>query len=271
MLRSLWTAASGMNAQQTNVDTIANNLANINTTGYKAESAEFKSLLYQNLQSKTTSANGANKPVSAQVGLGVRTASISSNFTQGSFLQSDSNFSFAINGKGFFAVSGVDGQVGYTRNGSFNISQGTDGLTLCTSEGYPVLDSTGSPIVFDAAMKSSNITVNSDGQFCYPDASNNPAPIGISIGVFQFANPTGLDKEAASLFTETGASGVAINEADEAGINKSTIKQGYLEGSNVQVATEMVNLITAQRAYELNSKAINASDEMLQQANSLKR
>ena len=271
MLRSLWTAASGMNAQQTNVDTIANNLANINTTGYKAESAEFKSLLYQNLQSKTTSANGANKPVSAQVGLGVRTASISSDFTQGSFLQSDNTFGFAINGKGFFAVSGVDGQTAYTRNGNFNISQGTDGLTLCTSEGYPVLDSTGSPIVFDSSMKSSNITVNSDGAFCYPDASNNPAPIGISIGVYQFANPTGLDKMAASLFGETDASGVAINEADDTGVNKSTIKQSYLEGSNVQVATEMVNLITAQRAYELNSKAINASDEMLSQANNLKR
>ena len=271
MLRSLWTAASGMNAQQTNVDTIANNLANINTTGYKAESAEFKSLLYQNLQSKTTSANGANKPVSAQVGLGVRTASISSDFTQGSFLQSDNTFGFAINGKGFFAVSGVDGQTAYTRNGNFNISQGTDGLTLCTSEGYPVLDSTGSPIVFDSSMKSSNITVNSDGAFCYPDASNNPAPIGISIGVYQFANPTGLDKMAASLFGETDASGVAINEANDTGVNKSTIKQSYLEGSNVQVATEMVNLITAQRAYELNSKAINASDEMLSQANNLKR
>ena len=101
-------------------------------------------------------------------------------------------------------------------------------MTLCTSEGYPVLDSTGSPIVFDAAMKSSNITVNSDGQFCYPDASNNPAPIGISIGVYQFANPTGLEKEAASLFTETAASGAALNEADETGISKSTIKQNYL-------------------------------------------
>ena len=271
MLRSLWTAASGMNAQQTNVDTIANNLANINTTGYKAESAEFKSLLYQNLQSKTTSANGTNKPVSAQVGLGVRTSSVSSDFTQGSFLQSDNNFSFAINGKGFFAVSGVDGQIAYTRNGNFNISQGTDGLTLCTSEGYPVLDSTGPPIVFDAKMKSSNITVNSEGAFCYPDASNNPAPIGISLGVYQFANPTGLDKTAASLFTETDASRAAINEADDTGVSKSTIKQSFLEGSNVQVATEMVNLITAQRAYELNSKAINASDEMLQQANNLKR
>lgn len=271
MLRSLWTAASGMNAQQTNVDTIANNLANINTTGYKAESAGFKTLLYQNLQSKTTSANGENKPVSAQVGLGVRTASITSNFTQGSFLQSENNFDFAINGNGFFAISGADGQVAYTRNGNFNISQGTDGLTLCTSEGYPVLDSTGAPIVFDKDLKSSNITVDSNGEFFYTDEANKTTSIGTSVGLFQFSNPAGLTKSSSSLFLESDASGIAINEADEAGVNKSTIKQSYLEGSNVQVATEMVNLITAQRAYELNSKAINAADEMLQQANNLKR
>lgn len=270
MLRSLWTAASGMAAQQTNVDTIANNLANINTTGYKSESAEFKSLLYQNLQSKTTSANGENKPVGAQVGLGVRTSSISSNFTQGSFLASDSNSDFAINGSGFFAVNGSDGEVAYTRNGNFYISQGTDGLTLCTAEGYPVLDSTGAPIVFDAGMKAGNITVDDYGNFCYPNASNNSEPIGISLGLFQFSNPTGLNKTTSSLFLESDASGAAINEAD-GGVSKSKIKEKYLEGSNVQVATEMVNLITAQRAYELNSKAINAADEMLQQANNLKR
>lgn len=270
MLRSLWTAASGMNAQQINVDTIANNLANINTVGYKAESAEFKSLLYQSLQSKSTTSNGENKPVGAQVGLGVRNSSISSDFSQGSFLQSESNTDFAINGNGFFAVSGVNGETAYTRNGNFNISQGTDGLTLCTSEGYPVLDSTGAPIVFDSKMKAANITVDEDGNFCYPDASNNSTPIGISLGLFQFSNPTGLTKTSSSLYVESDASGVAINEAD-GGVNASKIKEKYLEGSNVQVAIEMVNLITAQRAYELNSKAINASDEMLQQANNLKR
>lgn len=270
MLRSLWTAASGMTAQQTNVDTIANNLANINTTGYKSESAEFKSLLYQNLQSKTTSANGENKPVGAQVGLGVRTSSVTSNFTQGSFWASDSNSDFAINGNGFFAVNGADGETAYTRNGNFYISQGTEGLTLCTAEGYPVLDSTGAPIVFDANMKSGNITVDDYGNFLYPDASNNPAPIGISLGLFQFSNPAGLNKTTSSLLLESDASGAAINEAD-GGVGISKIKGKYLEGSNVQVATEMVNLITAQRAYELNSKAINAADEMLQQANNLKR
>lgn len=271
MLRSLWTAASGMTAQQLNVDTIANNLANVNTTGYKSESAEFKSLLYQNLQSKTTSANGENKPVSAQVGLGVRNSSITSNFSQGSYLASDSNFDFAITGTGLFGVMQNDGTVAYTRNGNFYVSQGTEGLMLCTSEGYPVLDTDGQPIVFDAEMQSSNITVDGDGNFCYPDASGNPVATGTSIGLFQFSNNAGLTKTSSSLLLESDASGEPINESEDDTIKKSQIKQSYLEGSNVDVATQMVNLITAQRAYELNSKAIQAADDMLSQANNIKR
>lgn len=271
MLRSLWTAASGMTAQQLNVDTIANNLANVNTTGYKSESAEFKSLLYQNLQSKTTSANGENKPVGAQVGLGVRNSSITSSYRQGSYLASDSNFDFAVSGAGFFGVTQNDGTLAYTRNGNFYVSQGTEGAMLCTSEGYPVMSTEGTPIIFDAAMEPSKITVDGDGNFCYPDASGNAQPIGIKIGLFQFSNPSGLLKTSASLLLESEASGVAMNEADDPGVKKSAIKQSYLEGSNVDVATEMVNLITAQRAYELNSKAIQAADDMLSQANNLKR
>lgn len=272
MMRSLWTAASGMTAQQTNVDTIANNLANVNTTGYKTESAEFKSLLYQNLQTKTTTANGERKPVNAQVGLGTRNSSITSHYTQGQFLASDNDFAFAIQGDGFFAVMGDDGNTYYTRNGNFFISQNADGgLMLCTSDGNPVIDALGSPIVFDAEMQANKITVNADGQFMYPDETGNPEEIGISFGIFQFTNPSGLDKTSGGLLAESAASGIPLNEADGAVVNRSTLKQGYLEGSNVNVATEMVNLITAQRAYELNSKAINASDEMLQQANQLYR
>ena len=271
MMRSLWTAASGMTAQQLNVDTIANNLANVNTTGYKSETAQFKSLLYQTLQAKTTSANGEAKPIGAQVGLGVRNTAIASNYTQGTPVASDSNFDFAINGKGFFAVKQNDGELAYTRNGNFYVSQGSEGLMLCTSEGYPVVDSTGSPIIFDKSLQASKITVNAAGFFCYPDASNNPASLGISIGLFQFSNPGGLTKIASSYLKESAASGIAVNEADDKRLAKSAIKQSYLEGSNVDVATEMVNLISAQRAYELNSKAINAADEMLQQANNLKR
>lgn len=271
MLRSLWTAASGMTAQQTNVDTIANNLANVNSTGYKTESAEFKSLLYQNLQSISTSANGEQKPVAAQVGLGVRNSSITSHYTQGAFLASDNNMSFAIQGDGFFAVTGDDGLAKYTRNGNFTVAQGVNGLTLCDSDGHTVLSSTGTPIVFPEGMQADKITVSADGEFLYPDETNNPAPIGIRLGIYQFSNASGLTKISSGLLEESPASGVAINEAINANVTTSQLKQGYLEGSNVNVATEMVNLITAQRAYELNSKAIQAADDMLSQANNLKR
>lgn len=271
MMRSLWTAATGMIAQQTNVDTIAHNLSNVNTTGYKTEVAEFKSLLYQNLQTQTTTANGENKPISAQVGLGVRNSSITSIFRQGSFLESSSSSSFALDGSGFFAVQGNDGNTYYTRNGNFNWSMGNNGLTLTTSDGMAVLDSNGNPIVLDGTYTATSIVITSDGQFCYPDENGNPQPLGISIGVYQFQNPQGLEKLDSSLYGVTDASGAAINEATANNVQKSTVVQGYLEGSNVQVADEMVNLIVAQRAYEMNSKAITASDEMLQQANNLRR
>lgn len=272
MVRSLWTAATGMIAQQTNVDTIANNLANVNTTGYKTEVAEFKSLLYQTLQTKTTTANGENKPIPAQVGLGTRNSAITSIFKQGSMLASESDSAFAIDGRGFFAVRGIDGNTYYTRNGNFNMSIATNGTALTTSDGLPVLDSQGRPIIFDPELSTSKITISADGEFCYPDENNNPASLGISIGVFQFTNPAGLEKTDSGLFAESAASGAAINEATTNNdIEKSAIIQGYLEGSNVQVADEMVNLIVAQRAYEMNSKAIQASDEMMQQANQLRR
>lgn len=272
MVRSLWTAASGMIAQQTNVDTIANNLANVNTTGYKTQTNEFKSLLYQNIQTKTTSANGAAKPTSAQVGLGVRNSAISSNFTMGSLLASESDTSFAIDGKGFFAVRGADGNSYFTRNGNFKFARATGGGNmLATSEGLPVLDTTGKPIILDSSYTVSRIRVSKDGTLCYPDASNNYQSIGVTIGVYQFQNPNGLDKLGESLYAQTAASGQAINEATSTNVEKSSVIQGYLEGSNVQVVDEMVNMIVAQRSYELNAKAITASDEMMQQANNLRR
>lgn len=271
MVRSLWTAATGMIAQQTNVDTIANNLANVNTTGYKTQINEFKSLLYQNIQTKTTSANGDTKPSSAQVGLGVRNASISSVFKTGSFLASESDTAFALDGRGFFAVKGIDGETYYTKNGNFQFTLANGGNMLSTTEGLPVLDTTGKPIILDEQYVISRITVTADGNLCYPDENNNPAPLGIQIGVFQFNNPNGLEKLPESRFAQTAASGEPINEATNNFVEKTQIRQGYLEGSNVQVVDEMVNMIVAQRAYELNSKAITTTDEMLQQANNLKR
>lgn len=184
MVRSLWTAATGMIAQQTNVDTIANNLANVNTTGYKTQVNEFKSLLYQNIQTKTTSANGDTKPGSAQVGLGVRNASISSVFKEGSLTASDSDTAFAIDGKGFFAVRGADGNTYYTRNGNLKFTLAANGGNmLATSDGLPVLDTQGKAIVLGSNYVMSNITVSKDGSLCYPDAKNKPQPIGITIGV----------------------------------------------------------------------------------------
>lgn len=271
MVRSLWTAATGMIAQQTNIDTVANNLANVNTTGYKTEVNEFKSLLYQNLQTKTTSANGDTKPNSAQVGLGVRNASISSIFRTGNFLASESNTSFALDGDGFFAVQGTGGDNFYTRNGNFMFTLATGGNMLANTEGLPVLDSTGKPIILGEEYAINQISVSSDGSLCYPDEQNNPRPIGIQIGVFQFNNPNGLYKMSESRYEETAASGQPINEATSTAVKKSKVVAGYLEGSNVQVVDEMVNMIVAQRAYEMNSKAITTSDEMLQQANNLKR
>ena len=271
MVRSLWSAATGMKAQQTAVDTISNNISNINTTGYKTSQNEFKNLLYQQLQAQTTSANGEEKPVNSQVGLGVRNSSITTIFTQGSFYESPNNFAFAINGDGFFAVRGDDGNTYYTRNGNFQIAIGGGGLELTTTEGEPVLDTKGQPITFANNMTASQITVSGDGEFFYPDATGNPKSLGKTIGLYQFNNPSGLEKLDSSLYSVTAASGAAINESTARNIQKSSVAQGYLEGSNVQLADEMVNLIVAQRAYEANSKAITTSDEMMSQANSLKR
>lgn len=272
MVRSLWTAATGMNAQQTNVDTIANNLANVNTMGYKAQSAQFKSLLYQTLQTATTTANGDTKPTSSQVGLGVRNSSINSIFTQGSLLESASDTAFAIEGDGFFAIKTADGTTNYTRNGDFTwATNGSSGMMLTTQDGLAVLDTNGKAITLGNQYVTSKITITADGEICYPDASNNPKSLGITIGLYQFNNPGGLERTGDTLWKATAASGTAMNESKEKNLTKSRVVQGYLEGSNVQVATEMVNLIVAQRAYEMNSKAITTTDEMMQTANSLKR
>lgn len=272
MVRSLWSAATGMIAQQTNVDMIANNLANVNTTGYKTQANQFKNLLYQTLQTETTSGNLETKPVGAQVGLGVRNAAITTIFKQGNLLETTNDTDFAIEGKGFFAVRGQDGETYYTRNGAFvwAINNG-GGVTLTNSDGLKVLDTQGRPIELGTNYVTNRISVSQDGAICYPDASNNPMPIGVSIGAYQFNNPTGLTKEGDSLYAVSEASGPAINEATNNQVVRSRFLQGYLENSNVQVADEMVNLIVAQRAYELNSKAITASDQMMQQANQLRQ
>lgn len=277
MVRSLWSAATGMNAQQTNVDTISNNLANVNTTGYKAQGAQFKSLLYQELQTVTTTANGDPKPVTSQVGLGVRTSSINQYFSQGSLLNSDNPAGMAISGDGFFSYLDTDGTTRlYTRNGNFTwalAGAGSTDLVLTTAEGNKVLSTNNAEIRVTGNLVASRITIDEAGKIYYPNAEGVPQQInGLQIGLWQFPNREGLERVGSAAWRQTAASGAAIPEANAANnIRKSSIIQGYLEGSNVNVATEMVNLIVAQRAYEMNSTAIQTTDEMMQTANSLKR
>ena len=272
MMRSLWTGATGMIAQETSVDTIANNLANVNTTGYKSEETEFKSLLYQTLQTKTTSANGEEKPISAQVGLGTRVASNTSVFTQGALTETENDSAFAIEGNGLFAVRGADGETYYTRNGNFQWSTEGTNVVLCTQEGYKVLDSNGNAITLPATVSSESVTFDSNsGDFGYTDAAGTYHALNQKIGVYQFRNPAGLEKMSNSLLATTDASGAAMSEYTNNNLTKSKVMKNYLESSNVQLAQEMVDLIVAQRAYEMNSKVITTSDDMLSQANQLKR
>jgi flagellar basal-body rod protein FlgG len=256
--------------QQTNVDTISNNLANINTTGFKKESTEFKTLLYQTIQEQSFDNNGDPKPSGIQVGLGVRNSAITTQYTQGTLLETGNDFDFAIEGKGFFTVLTQDGSTAYTRNGSFQLANGMDGVTLATSDGNPVLDTMGEPITLDSKYNAADITINDLGELCYPDDTGAATPIGIQIGIAQFNNPSGLQKMSNSLLKATDASGAVRLESEDATLQTSKIRQGFLEGSNVQAVDEMVNLIVAQRAYEMNSKIITAADEMLQQANNLR-
>lgn len=276
MMRSLWTAASGMRAQQVNVDTIANNVANINTIGYKSQQASFKSLLYQNLQSKSTNNAGEEKPVAAEVGLGSRVAAITSTFTNGNLQATENPFCMALEGDGFFQIRTAGGELQYTRDGGFIVSPAAQGNMLCTTDGNAVLDAYGNQIILPNTQVATDLVVNEDGTIAFPDATGNPAILTdangrpVRFGIYQFNNPAGLAKEGSNNFSVTVASGAAVAENGNATVQQTRVHQYYTEASNVDVAEEMVNLIVAQRAYEMNSKAIQTSDEMMQQANNLR-
>lgn len=274
MVRSLWSAASGMMAQQTNLDTISNNISNINTTGFKTQSMEFKTLLYQQIKEKSFDSEGNPKPIGVQVGLGVRNASITAKFTQGAATETGQTFDLLIQGEGFFAVN-MNGKIAYTRNGHFGLAAVEKGWQLSTSDGLPVLDINGKSIVIEEKWDTKDISVDGSGNVLRrvdnKEAGSTTYEKLATIAVHQFNNPAGLTRSGGSLYYESAASGVARNEAMDKGVRKSYIKQGYLEASNVSAADEMVNMIVTQRAYQLNSKAITASDEMLEQANNLRR
>ncbi len=270
MLRSLWTAASGMKTQQMFVDSIANNLANVNTSGYKKETLEFKDLFYQTLREASSDANGNGSPVSLQVGHGVKAIASVKNFSQGSLENTNNPLDFSLEGNGFFVVQDPNGEEVYTKGGAFKISLMGDNIRLTTTEGYSVLNTEGQPIEFENDFLPENMLVDTRGNISY-NSRAGAIDLGVQIGVVQFRNPAGITALGGGFYKATGASGAAIFEGEGGDVQPSRVSQNTLEASNVQVVDEMVKMIVAQRAYELNSKAIQTSDDMLGLANNLKR
>ncbi|MDQ0317593.1 flagellar basal-body rod protein FlgG [Amorphus orientalis] len=253
-MKALAIAATGMSAQQTNVEVIANNVANINTTGFKRARAEFADLLYQfeRVQGVPNQGGGAPVPEGARVGLGVRTVGVRNLHIQGSLAQTSNPLDLAINGKGWFQIEGPNGEALYTRAGTFN--KGPDG-ELVTIEGYNVEPA----IIFPE--DTTDIVVNESGEV-YARLAGEEEPLLLGqLTLVSFANEAGLEPLGDNLFRETPASGAPFEGvATEEGLGK--IHQGYLESSNVDPVKEITELISAQRAYEMNSKVIQASDEM---------
>ena len=254
MINSLWIAKTGMEAQQTQLDVISHNLANVSTTGFKRNNAVFEDLIYQNLRQVGANTTEQNQlPTGLHLGLGVRTVATSRNFTQGSLQQSNNNLDVAINGNGFFGVTMPDGTIGYTRDGSFQLdAQGR----LVTSSGLPVANGITIPPGTTA------VSISADGAVSALLPGNPaPQPMG-QLAMSSFINPAGLEPIGQNLFKESAASGQP-QEGTPGTNGLGVIKQGMLETSNVNVTEELVNLIQAQRVYEMNSKAIQTSDQML--------
>ena len=265
MIRSLWTAASGMIAQQFNIDTVANNLSNVNTTGFKKNRADFEDLIYQHQVLAGTPATAVSEiPTGVSVGHGVRVAATQKMFEMGNLQSTGNKFDLAVDSQvGFFKISLPDGTHGYTRDGSFKIDSNKQ---IVTSNGYLLEPAITLP---DEAVNHS-FQVSETGEVTIRLARDNrPQPIG-EIDLFRFVNPAGLKAIGRNLFKETLASGEAV-QGKPALDGMGGIVQGFLETSNVKLVEEMVNMIVAQRAYESNSKAITTSDTMLGTAISMKR
>lgn len=262
MSRALYTAATGMIAQQMNVDNIANNLANVNTTGYKKSKMEFQDLLYQQLRlAGATQAEGAQVPVELQIGYGTRPVATQRIFTQGTVIATNNPLDVSIDGDGFLQVTLPDGTVSYTRDGA--LKKSAEGI-IVTSDGYPVEPQ----VTLPQDASAINISANGEVSVLIP-GDPTQQQVG-QLELARFVNPAGLKSIGRNLFLETEASGAAVTGApDSEGFGK--LSQGFLELSNVEVVDEMVGMIVAQRAYEINAKAIQTSEEMLANANSLKR
>ena len=260
MNAALWAAKTGLDAQQTRMAVVSHNLANVNTTGFKKTKNEFQDLLYQTTRAAGAEQGGGNVvPTSLQIGHGAQLAATAKIFTTGELTATTEEKDLAIQGDGFFKIQLTTGEA-YSRDGAFKLA--SDGR-LTTSEGYPLLGGIGV-----IPQNTTNITISSGGDVSATGPSGTSS-IG-KLQLYRFANPGGLDSMGKNLYRETTASGTATaGNPDENGFG--SIRQGYLEMSNVKVVEEMVNMIVAQRAYEVNSKAVQAADEMMQLANNLRR
>jgi len=254
-MRSLDIAGTGMQAQATNVEVISNNIANMTTTGFKRRRAEFQDLIYQNLRrvGSNSSDAGSVVPAGAQVGLGVKTAAIYRINEQGNLQQTSNSFDLAIRGNGFFQVTLPSGETAYSRDGTFALS--AEGQVV-TADGYVVQPGITVP------ANATNVTINASGQVQVAlDGQAAPALVG-QVQLAVFPNAAGLDAQGDNLFLATTASGNAVT-GTPASPGFGSVLQGFIETSNVNVVSEITNLITAQRAYEMNSKVITTSDQML--------
>jgi flagellar basal-body rod protein FlgG len=258
----MMTAATGMQAQQLYMDTISNNLSNVNTTGFKKLKAEFQDLMYQALREPgVRNVEGSLSPSGIETGLGVRPSATQRIFEQGSLNRTENALDWAIQGEGLFQITLPDGSTAFTRDGSFKLS--SDG-TIVTSSGFFVHPQLSVP------EGATSLQVSQDGHLSVILPGENTATDIGQLELARFVNPSGLRALGGNLFAETDASGtpIVLLPGEE---GAGTIMQGFIEASNVQVVQEMVNMITAQRAYEIVSKSIQVSDEMLQTANNLKR
>jgi flagellar basal-body rod protein FlgG len=260
MIRSLFIAKTGLEAQQTNLDVITNNLANVSTNGFKRSRAVFEDLLYQNVrQPGAQSSQQTNLPSGLQIGTGTRTVATERIFTQGNPQATGNSKDVMVNGSGFFQVLLPDGTAAYTRDGSFQTDANGQ---LVTSSGYPIQPAITIP------ANAESITVGRDGTVSVKIAGTTaPTQVG-TLQLATFVNPAGLESKGENLYVETGASGAA-NQNTPGTNGAGVLMQGYVETSNVNVVEEMVNMIQTQRAYEINSKAITTSDQMLQKLSQL--
>lgn len=262
MQRSLFIAATGMEAQRLSIDVISNNLANVNTTGFKKSRADFQELIYQGIrEAGASTAEGVELPTGIQVGLGVQPAAVQKMFQQGDFVSTGNNLDLVIEGQGFFQIVKPDGEIAYTRSGALKLnSEGN----IVNSDGYALEPAITIP------PNALQISIAPDGNVSVMQAGS-PAPTQVGqIELAQFINPGGLNALGKNLFSPTASSGEATT-GNPGADGLGNINQGFLELSNVNVVEEMVNMIVSQRAYELNSKVVQTSDEMLATANNLRR